>query len=387
MCTRTFFFFSSQCHLLPKEATMYLWGHNSLTLKDSADPSLEMGPDTEGEEVLLINARPYTLTGVSAEKGGLSQGFIDIKKNEDLQKAGVPPFRVMELDVLRYSADQNHDDWVSLAALIRENYHKYRGFVINNGKDNMVATATALSFMLENLGRPVIFTGSCIPPERLYTDLYRNLIVALLFASCSQINEVCILFEERLFRANRTIQFSRSAISPFDSPHFPPLATIHGKMSIHRTFLRPYPHGQFRVMDNMRAVVLCLKLGPSMRRRVLLRSVELTEARAIVIIAYGGGNAPTRGGYMKEIVRKAVERDIAVCVCTQNLYGSVDLGTYAAGDQLLEVGAVSSRDMTIEATIMKLKYLIGVGLSTKEIKRFFGDVSLRGELTPPTSQL
>ncbi|ESL08244.1 asparaginase [Trypanosoma rangeli SC58] len=367
---------------------MYVWGRDSLTLEDCKNPVLAEELGVESEEILLVNARSHTVSGTSTEQDETPRSFTEVfQDNEDIQKAGVPPHKVMELDVLKHSADQTHDDWVRLAVVIRDNYHKYRGFVIHNGTDTMVAVATALSFMLENLGKPVIFTGSCIPADRLYTDLKRNLIVALLFANCSQICEVCILFDERLFRANRTIKVSRARLAPFDSPHFPPLATMHGTMSLHRPFLRPFPLGQFRIMDNMKSVVLCLKLGPSMRKRFLMKSVELTEARAILIIAFGGGNAPSLCGFMKKAVRRAVERDIAVCVCTQNLYGSVDLGTYAAGDQLLEAGAISASDMTIEASIMKLRYLIGLGLSTKDIKKYFSSVDLRGELTPPQPRL
>ncbi|RNF13803.1 asparaginase [Trypanosoma conorhini] len=367
---------------------MYVWGQDSLTLEDLKNPLLSEELDAECEDILLINARSYAVSGTSREEERSLRSFTDIlTDHEDIQKTGVPPHQVMELDVLKHSADQTHEDWLRMAVVIRDNYHKYRGFVIHNGTDTMVATATALSFMLENLGKPVIFTGSRIPADRLYTDLKRNLIVALLFANCSQLCEVCILFDERLFRANRTIKVSRSTLAPFDSPHFPPLATMHGTVSLHRPFLRPFPLGQFRVMENMNSVVLCLKLGPSMRKEFLMRSIELTEARAIVIIAFGGGNAPSFGGFMKKILRKAVERDIAVCICTQNLYGSVDLGTYAAGDQLLEAGAISASDMTIDASIMKLKYLIGLGLPTKDIKRFFSSVSLRGEITPPQSEL
>ncbi|KEG12403.1 cytoplasmic l-asparaginase i-like protein [Trypanosoma grayi] len=367
----------------------YVWGSESVAPPEAPVLPIDAEVDTGCEEVLLINTRSYALfDGDEPKAGEPTRNFLDIlKENEDLQKTGVPRYHVVELDTLKHSAGQEHTDWIKLAHLVRDNYHKYRGFVVHNGTDNMVATATALSFMLENLGKPVVFTGARIPSERLYTDLKRNLILALLFANCSMISEVCILFDERLFRANRTIKISRSSLAPFDSPHFPPLATMDVAMNLHRPFLRLHPRGRFRVMDNMDAAVLCLKLGPAMRRRVFLRAVQLTEARAMIIIAYGGGNGPTRGDFMRNVIRTAVARDIVVVVCTQNLYGSVDLGAYEAGEQLLKAGAISARDMTIEATIMKLKYLLGVGLSSKEIKKIFSDVNLRGELSPKPANL
>ncbi|KAH9578105.1 Asparaginase/glutaminase [Trypanosoma melophagium] len=343
---------------------------------------LDIEMDTSNQEVLLINARSFPCVEDSSVQGEGPRDFLELLKgNADLRSDGVPKFRVSQLNVVKHSAGQNHDDWISIAHLIQANYQKCRGFVVINGTDNMVATATALSFMLENLGKPVVFTGSRIPPERLYTDLWRNLIVALLFANCSQINEVCILFDEQLFRANRSIKVSRSKLSPFDSPHYPPLASMRGAIHLHKPFLRLHPRGRFRVMDKMESIVLTLKLGPSLRQEVLKKAITLTKAHAIVIIAYGDGNGPSRGGYMRNIVKKCVERGIPVVVCTQNLYGSVNLGAYEVGEELLKAGALSARDMTIEATIMKLKYLLGVGLSTDDIKKFFSNVNLRGELT------
>ncbi|ORC90380.1 cytoplasmic l-asparaginase i-like protein [Trypanosoma theileri] len=357
---------------------------DSLGISNAATPQpLDMEIDTNNQEVLLINTRNFPcVEDCNSQGGGKPRDFLEIlKQNDDLRSSGVPKFRVVQLEVLKHSAGQNHNDWISLANLIQANYHTCRGFVVVNGTDNMVSTSTALSFMLENLGKPVVFTGSRIPPERLYTDLWRNLIVALLFANCSQLNEVCILFDEQLFRANRSIKVSRSTLTPFDSPHFPPLASMHGAIHLHKPFLRLHPRGQFRVMDKMQSVVLTLKLGPSLRQEVLQKAVELTKARAVVIIAYGDGNGPSRDGYMSNIVKKSVERGILVVVCTQNLYGSVNLGAYEVGEELLKAGAVSAHDMTIEATIMKLKYLLGVGLSTNDVKKFFSNVNLRGELT------
>lgn len=170
---------------------------------------------------------------------------------------------------------------------------------MQNGTDNMCMTASALSFMLQNLGKPVIFTGSLIPGDRVYTDLKRNIILALTIAASGQLCEVGILMNDRLFRANRTIRVNRSNLQPFASPHYPPLGTMQEcNLRFHSTFARSQPHGALSVMPYMSTFVLTLYLGPGLPQEVLQQTIQLTTARAVILCCYGSGNAPSRDKYM-----------------------------------------------------------------------------------------
>ncbi|KPI87375.1 asparaginase-like protein [Leptomonas seymouri] len=352
---------------------------------------LALEEDTSGSRVLLINMRSYQSDLLEQDQRSVVDRrnfFVDIlNRNDDLRKPGVPAFDVVQLDRLKLSADHTPEDWMRLAQLIREKYHQYRGFVVESGSDNMVSTSTALSFLLENLGKPVIFTGSLIPGDRIYTDMKRNIILALLFASCSQVCEVCILFDQTLFRASRAIKVNRNNLRPFDSPHFPPIATMQGgSLVIHRPLLLPHPTGRLRVCAQLYSKVLTLDLGPGAPLESFLIAVEKTAAPAVLLRCYGSGNGPTRNGFMKQLLANAKRRDLVVVICTQNLYGAVDLAEYEAGRQLMEAGAISAGDMTQEAAAIKLKYLFGLGMSPAQVRACFL-TPLRGEVSPPVSKL
>lgn len=367
-------------------------GQNSSTVMQSSVLAPEGNP--QGSKVLIINTRSYEsdLLGTDAQEDADPRNFFlrMLAENDDLHKKGVPAFDVEQLGTLKLSTDQTPEDWVVLARIIAKNYHRYVGFVVQNGTDNMVSTATALSFMLENLGKPVIFTGSLIPVDRTYTDMKRNIILALFFASCSQLCEVCIQFDEKLFRANRTLKKTRCDLMPYVSPHYPPLARMHsGAMSLFKPLLRPQPHGKLRVMPAMTTKVLVLTLGPGAMdppATALLTAIAASEARGIVLLCYGTGNGPTRGDYMVRLIGLALAKDAVVVICTQNRYGSVSLQSYEAGRQLMEAGALSAGDMTHEATVLKLKYLFGAGLCSREVRRCFPQ-DLRGEVTARGAKL
>nr|AGT02521.1 asparaginase [Herpetomonas muscarum] len=354
-------------------------------------PERNIGSPDRGR-VLIINTRSYESDLLDADEHAEADPkhfFLRmLSENDDLHKDGVPPFDVAQMDDLKLSIDQSPEDWVKLARLIQQNYLRYDGFVVQSGSDNMVTTATALSFMLENLGKPVIFTGSLIPANRIYTDMKRNIILALFFAMCNQISEVCIQFDEKLFRANRTIKTSRCSLMPYDSPNFPPLAAMHsGAMAVYKPLLRPHPHGKLRVMPAMKEKVLLLQLGPSAAEPAIMRAaIRNSKARGLVLLCYGSGNGPTRGDFTQDLIKEALDKDMVVVICTQNRYGSVDLAEYEAGRQLMEAGAVSAGDMTHEATMFKLKYLFGLGLTSRQVRKYLVR-DLRGELTQRTARL
>ncbi|GET93539.1 asparaginase-like protein [Leishmania tarentolae] len=347
--------------------------------------------DTSGAKVLLINMRSHQsdlLDHMQQSNADHRNFFLDILQcNEDLHSLGVPSFDVMQLETLNLSADQTHDDWLQLAKLINKEYHNYCGFVVESGSDNMVTTSTAVSFLLEDLGKPVVFTGSLIPGHRIYTDMKRNIILALLFASCGEICEVCILFDEMLYRANRAIKLTRCSLRPFDSPHFPPLASMRGGvMTIHKALLRPHPTGRLRIEADLSTKVLTLELGPGAPFEFFRDICEHTSAPGLILRCYGSGNGPTRRDFMKRLLAIMKARDLVVVICTQNRYGVVILSQYEAGRQLMEAGAISAGDMTQEAALVKLKYLFGLGMPPDQVRKYFS-IDMRGEISSPSSRL
>jgi L-asparaginase len=299
-----------------------------------------------------------------------------------LPRIGLPRFEVLESAKFQ-SADHGPDDWKRIANLIEEHYHRHCGFIVYCGTDGMVYTASALSFMLQNLGKPVIFTGSLISGTKSHSDLHRNLILSIIFAASTVLCEVCIVFAEKLLRANRCIKTSSVSLQPFESPFLPPLASMRANVvQFEEQDLLPAPSGRLTVYTDMHAQILTVKLTPGVVMEAMLRLVNDTTARAIVVCAFGSGNVPLRGKVMAAFALRARDRGIIVAVCTQNRFGYVDLQSYETGRQLVETGVVETRDMTLETTIVKLKYLLGRGYSLSTIRKMLvtplvGEISLK----------
>jgi L-asparaginase len=331
------------------------------------------GPSSSTSRILVINTRS------SHYDDDFQQVLFQF---DELQMPGMPVFHVQSLPRLNMSADQGHRTWTAIAEVIEREYDTYTGFVIQHGTDTMVYTATALSFMLENLGKPVMFTGSLIPSYLVQTDLKRNITLAMLFAQNKDICEVCIVFAERLFRANRTLKSSRHNLQPFASPHFQPLAILKGnRVMVNDQLLLHAPRGRLRVHTDMSSIILTIKLIPGMEPKMAQRLASATKAKAVVLCAFGTGNVPARRGAILHFTQNCVDRGLLVVVCTQNRYGSVDLSSYETGRQLISTGAVGAGEMTVETTIVKLKYLFGRGLDVASVRRML-TTNLRGETNP-----
>ncbi|KAL3924877.1 MAG: hypothetical protein SGARI_005949 [Bacillariaceae sp.] len=340
------------------------------------------------------------------------QGAIQhyMKKIEKLESPGMPDFVLHEYTPFRDSSDLGPADWATIASDIKSNYFHFDGFVILTGTDTMAYAATALSFMLENLGKPVVFTGSQIPLCEPYNDARRNLIMALIFASRDTINEVSIFFHDRLLRANRATKVNTHRLlyerrrafplsfSPvslliprsyraFDSPNLDPLATIGITIDENEHLVLPPPKGALRVHTRMDTRLLTIRLVPGfddgMIRQMIEVNAEEQRMRALVLQLYGTGNIPSVKESFIQLLSDAVEKDILVIASTQCFTGNVMLGHYAVGRALQEAGCVSASDMTLEAIACKCAYLFGrLDLSTREVGELMG-VSLRGEMTPP----
>jgi len=284
------------------------------------------------------------------------------------------------------SSDMEPRYWVKIAHLIAENYEKYDGFVLLHGTDTMAYTASALSFMLENLGKPVIITGSQLPIGQLRTDGKENLLTSIEIATARRsdgtpmVTEVCIFFESRLMRGNRTSKINSEGFNAFRSPNFPSLAHagIHIKYEAH-LIRKPNAVLPFRphyLLDNN---VMIVTLFPGIRKEVVDTCLSVKGLRAVILKTFGAGNAPQKPWLVNRI-KQLIAQGIIVVNITQCSTGTVEMHRYETGLQLLQAGVINGYDSTIEAMLTKLMFLLGHGYSREEIVRLM-NTSIAGEIT------
>ena len=279
------------------------------------------------------------------------------------------------------SSNADIDFWKELATVMEKNYDKYDGFVILHGTDTMAYTASALSFMLENLSKPVILTGSQVPLGAIRNDARRNIITALEIAAGNVlIPEVGIYFSDRLFRGNRSEKYSSSKFDAFHSLNYPALVEAGVRIEFNKEAIAKKPSNKrLKVHTSLNGNVALLKLFPGMPYSVLWQMIKMPGLKAIVLEAFGSGNAPTDQiftGYLKY----AVDKEIIVVDISQCSGGTVELGKYETSAHLKKIGVISGGDMTSEAALTKLMFLFGQDLPVKKVKQLM-EKNLRGELT------
>lgn len=275
--------------------------------------------------------------------------------------------------------------WDKMVEIIEDNYAIYDGFVILHGSDTMSYSASALSFMLENLSKPVIFTGSQLPIGDLRTDAKENLITAIQIASLQAknkpvIQEVGLYFEYKLYRGNRTTKINAEHFNAFTSPNYPALAEsgVHLKVQQH-LFLPPKSGKKLSVHKKLDQNVFVLKLFPGINEMVLKAIIHTPKLKGIVIETYGAGNAPTDKWFI-DVLQEAIHLGIHIVNVTQCSGGSVNMGQYETSTELKKLGIISGKDITTEAAITKLMYLLAQNVATSSFKTIF-ETSLRGEMS------
>ena len=333
------------------------------------------------KKILIINTGG-TISSIKTEHGyePLNDYIATAMANLPmLRHSELPSYVIIELQPLIDSSNMDLKDWNHIASIIAEHAENYDGFVIFHGTDTMAYTASALSFMLEHLNKPVILTGSQIPLSAVRSDALDNIITSLWLCAHQPIYEVCIYFAQKLLRGNRSCKVSAQEFMAFDSPNYPALADIGVHIKVHTALLLPPTHKPFRLQYLEPQAISNMRLFPGMKIDVW-QHLLAQPLQALVLETFGAGNAPNHNPLFLKMLLDATQKGMIIVNCSQCYHGQVEMDLYKTGLTLSNAGLISCHDMTVEAIHCKLQYLFSKYNNPSKIKHLF-NLSLCGELS------
>lgn len=347
------------------------------------------------KKILII----YTGGTIGMKRGNYGYvpkaGYLNqlLKGLPDLKSPELPGYDIVEFNPLYDSSDIGAPDWNKIAATIKLYYEEYHGFIVLHGTDTMAYTASALSFLIEGLDKNIIFTGSQIPLCEIRNDGRTNIITSLMLCAQYDINEVCIYFNGVLLRGNRAYKSKVSGFDAFYSPNFPPIGSIGSKFDFHtgaghadfklklkEEKTEEAPNVTFRKITVAPEDVILLKMYPGLSEEFLKQTAKL-QPKGLIIEAFGAGNVPSskiENHFIKIVIYQLVQKGCLVAVCSQCQKGSIYLGDYATS--IKSAGAVSAGDMTTEACLAKMYYILSLDIPFEKKKELFS-TRLRGEMS------